>query len=366
MLKRLRGKLVLGAVFFVFCYVSAAEVENGYERLVQPEVLKQAELEILWETKLPIRSQENLEHLFILGNRIYGLTNRNFIFSLSREKGNMIFIRSIAGVGLPVVGLGLYQDKLFSVAGSELIEINADSGMDLGSKRLEFSASCPAARNESYFYVAGTDRRMRAFRSDDKVRVFEVAAEDDSRIVSVLADEEFVIFATDTGCCVSMAPDKPAKLWQFNAAENIARPIAKDEQSLFAASRDTNIYRLNIQTGQLVWKYQTGAMLEKGPCVTESVVYQHAQNEGLSAIDKESGKLLWQLSNGVDLLAEAEGKSYVITNSEMLVVMDNEKAKQVNSVELAGVSIYAANTADSKIYIADKKGRIACLRPIEY
>lgn len=376
MLKVLQYSLVLVMIIFVSSCVAPDDaamteatmeaVEQIEQPLVSAELLKEADLEILWETKFPIKPRENLEKLYILGNRIYGFSNQNFMVSLNRNKGNMIFSRYIAHMGLPVFGLGLYEDELFSVAGSQLIQIDVDSGADISAKRLKFSAACPAVRNGSYFYVAGTDRRMRTFRSEDKVLVFEVAAEDDSRIVSVVADDEFVVFATDTGSCISITPEKSAKLWQFDAAGGISKPIVKNAESLFASSRDTNVYRLNIQTGELVWKYQMGAVLEEGPVVTEKMVYQHARNEGLSAIDKASGDLLWRLKDGAGLLAEATGKSYVITNAKMLVVIDNEKLKQMHRVELGDVSIYAANTADSKIYIADKEGRIACLSPIEY
>jgi outer membrane protein assembly factor BamB len=185
-------------------------------------------------------------------------------------------------------------------------------------------------------------------------------------ITSIVADENSVVFATDVGDVISITPDKSKRLWQFNAAGGIAWPIVRDAESLFAASKDTNVYRLNVKTGKLVWKHQTGAMLEKGPQVTERIVYQYARNEGLSAIDKENGGLLWQLADGVDLLAEADGKAYVITKAGTLVVMDNKKAKQQYSVDLSAVSRYAANVADSKIYIADKSGRIACLKPIKW
>ena len=45
--------------------------------------------------------------------------------------------------------------------------------------------------------------------------------------------------------------------------------------------------------------------------------------------------------------------------------MDNKKAKKLYSVKFEGPLKTAANTADSKIYIADNTGRIACLVPIE-
>jgi outer membrane protein assembly factor BamB len=134
---------------------------------------------------------------------------------------------------------------------------------------------------------------------------------------------------------------------------------------LFFASEDTNVYRIDILTGRLIWKYQTAAMLDRGPRVTGEVVYQYVRNKGLTAIDKKSGKFIWELAKGVDLLAEADGKAYVVTNIGTLVVMDNRKAKRLYSVNFAGVSRHVSNVADSKIYIADKAGRIACLKPVE-
>jgi outer membrane protein assembly factor BamB len=367
MLKMSRCRLVLLVSFFVFCVVPGSMAEEGMQRLVSPELLKQAELEILWENKLPIKRGESLERLFILGNRIYGLSSQNFLVSLNREKGNVIFSRSIAEAGFPVVGLGLYKDELFSVAGNKLVEINPESGEERSAKRLGFGVTCPAARNSEYFYVGGTDRRMHVLRSEDKVQVFEVAAESDSMITSIVADENSVVFATDDGNVISITPDKSKRLWQFDAAGTITWPIVRDAESLFAASGDTNVYRLNARTGKFVWKYQTGAKLEKGPQVTQGVVYQYVRNEGLVAIDKkESHERIWQLAEGRDLLAEADGKAYVITKVGTLVVMDNKKAKQLYLVDFAGVSKYATNVADSRIYIADKNGRIACLQPIKY
>ena len=339
---------------------------ENMQRLVAPEVLKQAELEILWETKLPIKMGESLERLFILGNRIYGLSGQNFMVSLNRETGNVIFGRPIAESGVPVVGLGLYKNELFSVAGNKLVEINPESGTERSAQRLEFGVTCPAARNNLYFYIGGTDKRVHVLRSKDKVLAFEVAAESDSTITSIVADENSVIFATEDGNVISIVPDKSKRLWQFDAIGGIAQPIIRDGNSLFVASRDTNIYRLNARTGKFVWKYQTGAKLEKGPQVTAGAVYQYVRDEGLVAIDKESHERIWQMADGVELLAESGGKSYVITKAGTLVVMDNKKAKQVYAIDISGVSVYVTNVADSKIYIADKQGRIACLQPIKY
>jgi len=347
---------------------SAKAKDNGSQWLVSPELLEHAKLKMLWQNKLPIRKTENLEQLFIVSNRIYALSDRNYMISLNREKGNVVFSRSIAPAGLPVVGLQLYWDELISVIGNRLVEIDPNTGTENKAKYLDFSVVCPAARNSSYFYVSGADRRLHTLHANNKVQVFEVAAENDSTITSIIADERFIVFGTDAGNVISITPDRPRKLWQFDATDAIAGPIVRDGMSLFFASKDINVYRIDmvdLKWARLVWKYQMPGILEKEPRVTRDVVYQYARNEGLTAIDKQSGKFMWSLRQGDDLLAETRGKAYVITNVRTLVAMDNTSGKKLYSANFAAVSRYATNTTDSKIYIADKRGRIACLEPAE-
>jgi len=342
--------------------------DDGLHALVSPELLRSAKLKIVWQNKLPIRKNENLDQLFIIGNRIYALSDHNYMVCLDRETGNVIFSRPVAPTGFPVVGLELWRDELISVIGNKLVEISPNSGMENKAKYLEFSVVCPAARNSSYFYVGGADRRLHVLHAENYVQVFQVAAQNESMITSIIADERFIVFGTDAGNVISFLPDRPKQLWQFDAPDAIAGPIVRDGMSLFFASKDMNVYRLDIvepMLAKLIWKYQMPGILEKAPRVTPAAVYQYTCNEGLTAIDRQSGKFMWSLKQGADMLAETGGKAYVITSIRTLVVMDNTSAKLLYSVNFADVSRYAANTIDSKIYIADERGRVACLEPVK-
>lgn len=336
--------------------------------LVSPELLKHANLKVLWQDQLPFQKTETLEQMLILENRMYALSDKNFLVSLDRQQGTMVFSRSIAPAGFTVLGLDVYDDELVSVIANRLVELDPGLGTERRGKPLEFRIVCPAARNGSYFYMAGTDRRLHALHADNKVQAFEVAAQNDSLITSIIADERFVIFGTDAGNVVSIAPDRPYRFWQFDAAEAITGPMVRDGTSLFFASKDTHVYRVDMVdlfTKKLVWKSPMPGVLRNEPRVTQQVVYQYAGGKGLTAIDRPSGGHIWSLEQGTDLLAEAAGRAYVITNSRTLVVMDNKQAKKLYVVNFVDVSRYAVNTVDSKIYIADERGRVACLEPIE-
>lgn len=374
MVKKLRYELVLLFVIFALCGgQNIWAQEDTSLAFVSPELLKAGDLEVLWQNKLPIKKSESLEQLFLpvdcfdgkTDNRIYALSSSNYLACLNRDTGNMVFSLSVAPAGFPVVGLDIYNGEIFSLAGNKLVEMDREFGTQRSSTHLDFGETCPVVRNSLYFYLGGVDKRVHVLRADDKIHLFAVAADIDSTITSVIADEKSVIFATEAGNVISFEADKPKRLWQFDAGDTVAGPIVRNAGFLFFASSDAYVYKIDASRGKLDWKCASGAILKNAPRVTVSTVYQNIGEKGLIAIDKNSGKILWQLADGVDLLAESGQNAYVITKQNSIVVMDNKKAKQLSSVDVANVSRYISNTADSKIYIANDDGRIACLKPID-
>jgi outer membrane protein assembly factor BamB len=347
----------------------AGGTESGSQHLVSPEMLKHAGLKILWENELPIKKTESVDRLFLLGSRIYLISDHNYVLSLNRTNGKIVFGKTVTPASLLVTGMTLFGDQPLYVNGSTVVQIDPESGLATKTVDLGQGMTCPAARNTWYFYLAGVDNRLHILRAEDGVEVFEVAADSEATITSVLANDNLVIFATAAGEVISLVPNRPERIWQFNAAGAIAGPVVRDYTSLFFASKDTNVYRLDIveppEKRRLVWQYQAPGVLEAAPRVTQTVVYQRVPDKGVVAIDKQAGSFLWTVPGGVDLLAESRGKAYIITRAGTLVVMDNHKRKELCAVNFAGVLKYAANGVDDKIYIADKRGRIACLQPVE-
>lgn len=371
MLKTVRfGTILLVSISTLWLTQNTFAGKSSSKPLVSTELLKHAGLKLLWDNELPIKKNEKLDRLLLFDNYLYAITDHNFMLSLNQKNGNIIFGRIVESAGIPITGLKLYGNELLYVSSnSKLVQMNAQSGDVLKTTDVGFSVSCPVARNSSYFYLAGTDKRLHAIHTDNKVQAFEVAAQNNSIITSVSADENFAIFATLAGNIICIAPNAPRRLWQFDASGPIAGPIIRSGMSLYFAGEDTNVYRVDMVgfpgSAQLAWKHQTAAVLEDAPVVTQGIVYQHVKGKGLTAINKETGSAMWQVPKGVDLLTEAANKAYVITNIVTLVVMDNIKAKELYKVNFAGVTKHVSNINDNKIYIADELGRIACLQPVE-
>jgi outer membrane protein assembly factor BamB len=333
------------------------------EHLISPKQLADSGLEILWQSELPIKRGETLDKLIILDNRVYALSSRNFLIALNRDSGSFIFSKVLTDPDFPVIGFDFYQNELFTIEGGKLLEMNPESGVNTSVTPLPFTVACPPVRNSAFFYIAGTDGRIRVFRAADMVKMFEVGAPDNSAINSVVAEDEFVIFTTDTGRCISFDANAPKYLWQFNAEGGIAGPVAKNAESMFFASKDTYVYRFEAATGKFIWKCSMGERLQEGPDVTAKCVYQYSRDKGLAAIDRASGKILWRLPEGKRLIAEAGDKAYLASGTDRIIVANIGKDKQQSEIRIPGVAKCAVNVIDSKIYVADNMGRIACLKP---
>jgi outer membrane protein assembly factor BamB len=343
------------------------DVHHPRSLMISPSLLEHAGLKTVWEQTLPLKKGEKFLTVTLLGDRLYLRSDQNYMWSLDRVKGDVAFSRSIATPGIPVLGLVAYENSLVSIIGNLLVELDIGTGKELRASNLELSIVAPPVRNSQFFYVAAADRRLHVFRANDLVRAFPVTADDDSLITTVLVDESLVAFGTNAGDLLGMAPDAPTKLWQFKAPEAVAGSILHDGNSFYFASTDTNVYRVDVTEGAgatLAWKYQTEAILDRSPRLTKGFVYQYALGRGLTAIAKQTGKAAWALPEGVDLLAEAGNKAYVLSKNRTLTVMDNAAGTKLYSVNFAPVTDHADNTTDGRIYLMDETGRVTCLEPI--
>ncbi len=344
----------------------APSTASASDWLLCPELLDHARLRTVWQQALPLKEGERFAEITLLDGRLYLRSDRNYMWSLDATKGDIVFSRSVAARGIPVLCLDCYGNTLISVVGNQLTEFRDDLGTDVRVSRLGLSIVAPPARNSQFFYVPGADRRLHVFREDDLVRIFKASADDDSLITTVCADDAMAVFGTATGYVVGMAPDAPQKLWSFKAAGGIAGPVIREGNVFFLASKDTYVYRIDVtdmKTVQLTWRFQTEAVLDRAPRVTEGFVYQYAVGRGLTALDKQTGRAVWALPEGVDLLAEAGGKAYVITKVRTLAVMDNATGNRLYSVNCAPVTGHASNTENAQIYVVDGLGRVVCLEP---
>jgi len=304
-----------------------AQKGSAESMLVSANLLKHAGLQADWQINLPLKETEGVERMFVFDKYLYVLTDRNYMFCIDRAKGGIRFCLELAGLGLKVHQPQYYGGMLLFMVGTELLVLDPAAGAVKESRRLMTigrGAVCGARRNSRHIFVAALDKRLHAIVADEYWEEFGLTADNDSLINSIVVDDEFVVFSTVHGNVVRASAQKAKRLWQRDIPGKISAPIARDGRWLYVGSENTKLYKLDIDTGRSGWgtAFQAGAQLTDSVVVGKRAVYQYAGNNGLYAIDKDSGKMLWQVSEGLGLLAEKDETAYVFAKPGVLVVME--------------------------------------------
>lgn len=336
--------------------------------LVDSSILDQAGLQLRWQTYVPVKPAEQIDSLYVFGKYLYAITDSNYLFCVNRENGSVRFLLRIASPGLPVWKPFFYEEKLWFMVGNELLVLDPFSGAIKTTQRFDNigrSNISRIGRNSTHLFIAGSERRLNAINLDGFWREFQVTADDDSIINSLVVNDNRLIFATDTGSVVCITADGPQKLWQYDIIGSIQAPLVRDEQAVYVSTLSTKVYKLDVATGKPLWNdsFNTAAPLYSSLNIGEEVLYQPAGEMGLYAIDKEKGSRRWHLENGVGLVSESGSRAYVMTKPAILVVMDNSKNEAIYKLNFAQVTDFAYNGFDEMIYVSDEQGRIAAIRP---
>lgn len=354
------------AVLLILGFAAGAVKADAAGDFISTELLASAGVQTVWQDTLPLKDNEKLASISLLGDGVYVLTNANYLFAMNAATGAYRFADRIAVPGLELLPLQRMNGTLNVMAGPSLTGVDAVTGRKLRELVVPYGVVAVPATNDAHYYLAADDGKVYAYDATDGVLAFRAAADAGSLMTNLAATNDCVVFTTNKGAVVAMEPDKPALKWRYDAPGAIKGRITLEGGNLYLSSMDTNVYKFDAATGRIIWNYMAGSQLESGPCVTASTVYQYAGDNGVYALNKQSGEVLWQVKDARGLLAERKGIAYLIGKNQSLIVVDNATGRRVREVNMPGVDMYASNVTGEMIYVGSAAtGRIACLKPTE-
>jgi outer membrane protein assembly factor BamB len=236
---------------------------------------------VLWETKIPAGVEGALAYgrskLFV-GDRAGNLK------ALNTRDGSESWSTYVGAEWLsPPV---LLRDRLYAMASSEeLVALSADDGKIL------------------WRY---------SHRGDEKMTIRGTSSP------TVSGSDVFVGFSD--GSLVALSAESGTELWvkKLRVRErfyDVDMPPLADETSVYAASFDGMLYRLDRKTGETKWNFPVGSY--GGFVLEEGRLYFSGLNGNLYAIDANSGQSIWKVpfDSAVALAPTKVGNTLVVTTS---------------------------------------------------
>lgn len=280
--------------------------------LISHALIREAGWTYNWQLILPVKTNEQIDRLYVFDGYLYALTDRNILFCIDRQKGRTLFTVRLCSERLPVCDPLYYEGRLGFISGNQMSIFDPANGLIQQREVFEQvgdAFKCAVSRNSEYIYLAGSDRRLHAISLDGYWQAFTATADNDSAINSVISTDSMVVFSTQAGNIVGMQPDAAKKIWQYDTTGEVRARIISEKDSIYVTSMDAKLYKLTMETGMLAWKlpFYAGAPVLDPVTVGRDVVYLYNDLNGLYAVDKDKGIAVWNLPAGQGIICESGG-----------------------------------------------------------
>jgi outer membrane protein assembly factor BamB len=130
----------------------------------------------------------------------------------------------------------------------------------------------------------------------------------------------------------------------------------------YVGSNDFNLYAVDMNGGKLVWRYPSGAPIQRKPAVNDREVFIAPYRVGLRSVDRRSGRENWTNHDTQTFLATNNQYVYALDKVGKFFVLDARRGATLAKYDLSEWTIAVANEWTDRVYLAANDGQIICLR----
>ncbi len=132
---------------------------------------------------------------------------------------------------------------------------------------------------------------MKALEYDTDKR-FTSALEMKQALLGVLPAGERPTISIPTATIT--APDEIQYIWKFVCEDEVrSSPRVSDEKVLYIGAYDNNLYALDAERGEFIWKYPTEGGIPSTPCLWQDRVFIGSEDNIFYAIYTRTGRIAW-------------------------------------------------------------------------
>jgi outer membrane protein assembly factor BamB len=338
-----------------------------------------------WRNRVGDPYRTNLPMTF--NGSVVLLTNNSIIYCIDRADGSIQWQMPLpGGVSAPILA---DEDQCYlPMANNSLVAYRMPNLEKEKANRAAKAELDPRGKGLNISsYSKRTDRLLipttgQGYRSGPQpVRVW--AAPTTMRLdLQPLVSNEVVLVPSSTGQLLGYSRyptalgDTASLLYRFKTDGDLLTQPGQYGSIAYVASRDYNLYALNMATGRTLWRYTAGNPIVLRPLATQDDVYITTERNGLVRLDRGTGEPQWRIPHGdrvlnsqptVDRVLAVNPKFvYATDRSGRLVVLDRERGTILSTWDTRDWAFVVPNDWTDRLYLAAHNGLLVCLHDREY
>jgi outer membrane protein assembly factor BamB len=393
-MKEIRG--MIGLLLISVSLLAGCEPAVNHEGatdVLQKEVLSNVDLRMYWERTIPLPTGEQVERTWILGEKFYCLTDGDTLVCVDARIGTTLWSQELS-VGEEEVFAPVHVDNMrlpLKVGNVQTIDdppnmanfpqfnavviststrlwvIDRDKGTVYRNVVSDgFTPQVQGICDTERFYTVNSRRQVCGVKLLQGLPFWQKSIKSELIKSPLAMASGYVFAATMDGTVQSyVADDLGTEIWRKKLHGGVRESLVADERGVFIAADDRMIYGLTTSRGRPLWDPVSMVSDPEGPMLLgEQTLFQYAGQSGLYAIDIANGQLRWRAPKAKAVLAIIDQKVYTKERSNTLQVRDEMTGKVLHTISLGDFELYPYNAKTPAIYMASRKGRIACLRHV--
>jgi outer membrane protein assembly factor BamB len=228
-----------------------------------------------------------------------------------------------------------------------------------------------------------TYQTERALRADPTVHVYKsIEAVADPNAPKPPAGAPPAMDAKPEGAAMEKKPADgmaaPAMGAPAAGAKDEKKKATATTRFLFVGSTDNAFYALDADGGNMIWKYECGAVIKSAAIAKDSTVYVATDDGALHAFEvmpmhrdpktnaavgnKRNGNLRWKLPLAERFIFKGKERVYIMGPRKEIWAVDEMSGATLGRYPTDLLQFVLTNTKDEYIYVANASGHVFCLK----
>ncbi|MBU0717238.1 MAG: PQQ-binding-like beta-propeller repeat protein [Planctomycetes bacterium] len=328
-----------------------------------------------WEAHIPLADGSTVARAYLVDDALYVVSTSGTVFALTAEMGLIRWAANLADRDSRIyqpahVQTGDAAEVLVIPLPGELLILDRFSGEGVARIPVEFAVGSAVVGYGQALFMGGLDARFYSIAWSDRgggqfLKRWEVRTGGPVTATPVLYGDGKLVFASQNGTVYSCSAGDKALNWTYRTGGVILGDLVVDDTGVYVAGLDRSLHKVDLESGELLWRVRTPAPLAEGPALTSHTVYQHCRGQGVLAIDAYTGAEKWRVRDGCQFVAHIAGKAAVRTEDNHLLLVEQSSGKPVRTFELgASATVVTAPQAEA-LYILGAGGHVLCIRPAD-
>ncbi len=321
------------------------------------------DLKLLWHKNFGDgASKKNLllAQPVVYNNIVYTQDVNATVYAFSLNDGKKIWKQKLKPLtenelesGLNGVGLAIDNQALYAVAGyGSVFALNRENGDVLWRKNIGSPLRAAPTICDNKIIIQTLDNRLLAFntQSGEEIWKYNVPAEDTvlagGPAPACLSEKNLVVAGFSNGEIHAFNADIGYPLWSTVLINNghvnlatdinaIKAPPVIDDNTVYAIGHNDLLAAIDYRTGDNKWEQKIGGI--NLPWVVGDYIFVLSNNNELLALNKKSGKVLWQTSLLTEYPLEERSNIYltgpIMINKNLLVTASNGIVYEISSTD---------------------------------